>query len=219
MIRVFKVNNAPAILTGKGRARRNTDCVDYDADSDKYRSGQKKFQFDSRIYGDTTVKDLLKKNQHDKCCYCESRFASVAYGDVEHFRPKAYSINKKSAKRVYPGYYWLCYEWTNLLFSCEICNRTYKKNYFPLISAAQRARNHNDNLGAERSFLVNPGHEDPREHIRFNGDAPTGITNRGTVTIGFLGLDRSALTEDRLKLLDYPSLPTSLRHRPPLELL
>jgi hypothetical protein len=55
----------------------------------EYRSGTKLFDFDGTLYGAVSVKKALRKAQHDKCAFCESKIAHVAYGDVEHFRPKA----------------------------------------------------------------------------------------------------------------------------------
>ena len=43
----------------------------------------------------------------------------VAYGDVEHFRPKS-------------KYWWLAYCYENYLYSCQMCNQRYKKAEFPI---------------------------------------------------------------------------------------
>jgi hypothetical protein len=75
--------------------------------------------FDANIYADRNeIRPVLEKLFFGKCWYCEWKPTRNDW-DVEHFRPKA---------RVYEdphhqGYYWLCYEWTNLYMSCQYCNQ------------------------------------------------------------------------------------------------
>jgi len=73
--------------------------------------------FDSKIW--KAAKKQLKAESHGKCAYCEAPVASVAHGDVEHFRPKSV-------------YWWLAYCYDNYLYSCQICNESYKGNEFPI---------------------------------------------------------------------------------------
>lgn len=86
-------------------------------------------------YDVTNVRDTLYQRQHKKCAFCENR-VGLANQPIEHFRPR------KGAWRNLPGqpreedpnrYWWLTWEWENLLFSCSRCNSTSRKgNYFPL---------------------------------------------------------------------------------------
>ncbi len=64
MIRIVKPAKAPAILTAKGRAKR-------DEHKAAYKRGDRSFAFDAKIYGHKTVKEALIKAQHDKCFLCE----------------------------------------------------------------------------------------------------------------------------------------------------
>ncbi|MBI5926699.1 MAG: hypothetical protein HY836_14005 [Aquabacterium sp.] len=66
------------------------------------------------------AKAQLKLESSNKCAYCEADTAAVAHGDVEHFRPKS-------------EYWWLAYCYDNYTFSCQICNQTYKSNFFPIV--------------------------------------------------------------------------------------
>jgi len=50
-------------------------------------------------------------------------------------------------------------------------------------------------------MLVDPAAEDPRDHIRFDGDAPYALTKRGQATIDRLNLRRGDLLERRQALL------------------
>ncbi len=69
------------------------------------------------------AKDQLLEESNDKCAYCEAPTAVVAWGDVEHYRPKS-------------RYWWLAYCYDNYLASCQLCNQKYKKAKFPLENSA-----------------------------------------------------------------------------------
>lgn len=55
------------------------------------------------------AKPQLLKESSGKCAYCETPTSVVAFGDVEHYRPKS-------------KYWWLAYCYDNYLASCQICN-------------------------------------------------------------------------------------------------
>jgi hypothetical protein len=139
---------------------------------------------DSSIWG--KAKDQLLKESKDKCAYCETPTAVVAYGDVEHFRPKS-------------TYWWLTYCYENYLVSCVICNQRYKKDHFKIVNAAIASpivtnastdveltnmaatltvdpvndldgmplQNLINEMNAEYALLVNPYYEDPAEYIAY----------------------------------------------------
>ena len=201
MIRISRPSKAPKSLITKGGAQTAKDCAAYDADPAAYQSGKKSISVDRDIYGAKAVKSALMKAQHSKCCFCERKITPSDYGHVEHFRPKG-SVRQNCTSKIEPlGYYWLAYTWSNLLVSCAICNTTYKGVQFPLRKPSKRARCHKDLIENEEPMLVDPASEDPREHIRFRGDAPDPQTPRGKTTIKVLGLDREpGLTEVRLRL-------------------
>lgn len=162
--------------------------------------------FDSGIYGDRVIKEKIRKDQHDKCAYCESYLPAITYGDVEHFRPKAYYQQEKEGKRSKTGYYWLTYDWENLLYSCEVCNRSYKKNLFPLVDVTKRADTPEKDMTKEQPVLINPMKENPEEFIGFHRHVTFGKGERGKQTIEILGLNRPELKstrEKRYKILEY----------------
>ena len=175
-------------------------CSTFELNPDPYRSGLEKFEIGSNIYNHETVKDVLREAHHRKCCFCESVFEANTAADIEHFRPKAYSQQGKGSQKIYPGYYWLAYSWDNLFYCCPICNRSHKKNYFPLRAQGMRARCHLDDLSLEEPLLLNPsGPMDPRDHIHFYKEVAIGVTEAGETTIDIVGLNRSSLSEERLK--------------------
>jgi len=200
MIRIVKPAKTPKILTTKGAEQTRKDCTAYDKNPADHRTGKKKFRINRRVYGDADVKDTLLRAQHDKCCYCETKFRHSSPGAVEHYRPKG-AVKQASGQSIeYPGYYWLAYDWNNLLVICESCNR-HKGYCFPLMDNNARARSHHDDIAIEQPLLINPTLEDPRDHIRFRGDAPEPLTEIGRITIQYLGLRRAHLEEDRRERL------------------
>lgn len=75
--------------------------------------------FEFKAYKRGDVKAALYKDFFDKCAYCESRYATTAPVDVEHFRPKG----RVKGDDTHPGYWWLAMRWENLLPACIFCNR------------------------------------------------------------------------------------------------
>src|SRR6266511_3690577 len=146
MIRIEKPAKPPRILTTKGAAQTQNDCAAYDASPADYHSGKKTLSIDSKIYGAKSVKNALLRAQHNKCCYCESKFRHTSYGAVEHYRPKGSVKQAPGLKEEYPGYYWLAYDWNNLLVSCERCNTSHKGNLFPLMDNNTRTRSHHGDI-------------------------------------------------------------------------
>lgn len=72
------------------------------------------------ILGDwKKMKPFLQLDSFDKCGYCEAPTAGVAWGDVEHFRPKSI-------------YWWLAVCVDNYVYACQICNQKYKSDDFPI---------------------------------------------------------------------------------------
>lgn len=203
MIRIIRPTTAPKGFREKGSAQKRKDCRDYGVSGKAYRSGKKKFDDKRTIYASKEVKEILSKAQHNKCCYCEKRFRAAINLAVEHFRPKSAVRQSRKLKEQCPGYYWLAYEWSNLLLSCQDCNSCWKGTLFPLANPKQRARTHLQNISIERPLLISPlTTPSPRNHIRFRLDDAEPHTVKGRITIDVLGLRRPALREDRLEKLD-----------------
>lgn len=195
MNKLHKSTNIPEILTTKGIALR-------DALIKEVKSGKKRLSFDKDVYAGKSVKEQLKNEQNAKCAYCE-RYFNGDFGAVEHFRPKAgYTIlYKGKGKLIQPGYYWLAYDWNNLLYSCSECNTSYKKNWFPLLDEAKRDIASKD-ISEEEALLINPASEEPGDFIEFHQHiivAKDGNA-KGKTTIDVLKLNgRMDLVERRRK--------------------
>lgn len=162
-----------------------------------------KYEFKSSVYGGKHVKEALKRIQHDKCCFCEAKLSHVSHGDVEHFRPKAGWIQADGDALSRPGYWWLAYDFSNLYLSCQLCNQSYKRNYFPLGRAGKRAKSPSDELTSERALIIDPGRENPARHLIFHQEVavPRDGSKKGAETIKRTGLNRPALVGERLSHL------------------
>ena len=178
------------------------------------------------------ITDLYKKYKHvffkidenffGKCIYCESLITSTHPGDVEHFRPKGgvtdidnkpIKIMKNGIEVDHPGYYWLAYELSNLLPSCEDCNRLSSGNSegktigkwkkFPV--NGRNAIKPKDEAN-EEPLLINPVIEDPEQYLeidRLGFLHPKNSIERGQTCIMVFGLnDRPSLVDERKRVYE-----------------
>ncbi len=141
------------------------------------------------------IKPELQAAFKNKCAYCESRLEITAHFEIDNFRPKGGTVGNDG--EFYPEhYFWLAYEWNNLIPCCPACNR-YKRNIFPLKNEQNRAP-----VGAvgqplldEGALLIDPCVDQPEEHLKFllTGEVEP-LTEKGSVTIKTLALNRKELT-------------------------
>lgn len=212
MIRIEKPV-APAVLIDKGRIAARDLCSSFDASPAAYRSGVKTFEFDRTLYAAAAVKEALRDCQSWKCAFCESHYHHIAYGDVEHLRPKASYKQRDADALKRPGYYWLAYDWTNLFGACQLCNQQFKRNLFPLRDGRRRARTHRHSIANEEPLLIDPSAKDPADYIGFREEYAYAIDEcaEGACTIEVLGLNREALVEQRRDRLENLKALTLLR--------
>lgn len=121
---------------------------------------------------------------HGKCAYCESPIAADQPGDIEHFRPKneiktsngqVEMINTDSGPKPHPGYYWLAYNWRNLLPACRDCNSVTEKktggrhigkgNQFP-VKGFRATRPGEEQK--EVPLLIHPVFQNPEEYLEMD---------------------------------------------------
>lgn len=110
------------------------------------------------------AKDLWRA-QHRKCCYCEHRIPP-SFNDVEHHRPKA-RANRLPGSTETHGYWWLAFTWTNLLFACAACNRSRKRDQFPLGVGSAALAPKQLPPGKEVPLLLDPAEVNGVDHIEF----------------------------------------------------
>lgn len=159
---------------------------------------------------------------HGKCAYCEAKFVLDQTGEVEHFRPKGQVLDgdgklvfvKSGSTDVpHPGYYWLAYDWRNLLPSCNKCNNMTKTSQGTWIGKGARfpvkgawASKPGDEAH-EEPMLIHPVLDDPEKYLQF--DEHTGLISardeneKGKAVIKIFGLnDREGLPEARRNVYD-----------------
>jgi len=157
------------------------------------------------------VRKKLRDLYYQKCAYCESKEHKP---EVEHYRPKKNVAEDNS----HPGYYWLCYEWSNLLPSCHNCNtENGKRTQFPIegkrISLPsfdennkldmEKCKAYNSLLIDEQALLFHPEIDHPEKFFRFNKKGKIeGIGNRAIKTVEICDLNRDNLLYNRKKVVD-----------------
>lgn len=167
---------------------------------------------------------LIEKVFNEKCAYCENRLVG-SYFDAEHFRPKAEVHCKNMGKWQqvkaldelgnlidHPGYFWLAYNWKNLVPSCKKCNSgSGKQNKFPV--SKQHIFVHHSTTGSPQKYLdpknldaledpllLNPYEDDPKNHLIFGEVGIVAAQNnseKGKHSIEVYDLSRDDLARDR----------------------
>jgi len=163
------------------------------------------------------VKPFLEKIYNNKCCYCERNDVGGVDLQVEHFRPKKKPKECEKTTNHF-GYYWLGYEWTNLLLCCSTCNNL-KSNSFPIQEEKNRIneptfkKNNELNLDDckssslilinEKSLIFNPEIDNAFEHFIFDNQCfIKGLTIKGKITIEILKLNDNSLLKARNKIVN-----------------
>lgn len=175
---------------------------------------------------DDRWKNAVAEAQDSLCAWCTRKPSDGGSDGVfDHVRPKAEVHRKVGAKGrevgplkkvrdrnylpeppVRPGYYWRAYDPENLVFCCDKCNRSWKKNLWPVkpFQGPWKAPNPGEK---EEELVLDPfdASFDPLAHFRF-GDMGVMIARqndeRAEATIETLGLDRQSLCDERRKVYD-----------------
>jgi hypothetical protein len=160
------------------------------------------------------MKQVIFDAFHGKCAYCESKIAADQPGDVEHYRPKRGVTDERDQPVMitssngtvaeHPGYYWLAYDWRNLLPCCSKCNRPFrtalgtlagKWNRFPVKDFRATKSGEEER---EQPLLLNPLLGRPEEHLTVDRTGVIGWkTAEGRACVDLLLLNREALVEAR----------------------
>ena len=115
------------------------------------------------------VVEALQAIYNGKCAYCED-FTST---EIEHYRPKSRTMYFPK----HGGYFWLCYEWSNLIPSCHECNKS-KSFEFPIkhqhvrlsdcytdqVLDLKKCVAHQAPLIGESPYLLHPEIDEPSEY-------------------------------------------------------
>lgn len=155
----------------------------------------------------------LKIIYNNNCAYCER------YGEnytVDHFRPK----DSVAEDKTHSGYYWLGYEWSNLIYVCDDCNEKHKRTKFPISKTrvADLAFNNITEItdliklfknlnSTEEPLLLNPEEDDfdPLDYIEIDRNGfchPVKKNIRADKTIKDCGIDRPELNSERNSVME-----------------
>ena len=157
---------------------------------------QKRYDFPFNSEVDGQLKPILHNIFHGKCGYCEIKIESSQDGVIDRFRPHDGVRDKTD---YFPDlYWWLVYEWENLIYSCKECNQ-YKANYFPI--KGKRAKSKSDDIEKEGKLLLNPCIDEPRNHLIFDKGEIISESDEGFQTIELLNLNRTSLVSKRNKAI------------------
>lgn len=185
-------------------------------------------------YGNTAsrVIDVLNECYYYKCGYCERRYKL----DVEHYRPKGevrdlnneiIKVKNSVGKLIaHPGYYWLGYEWSNLIPACISCNRDGGKNSkFPNLNGylveppmkdnvleTDKCKLDFNDLKNEKPMMIHPEEDNIGAMFQFEIDKDKkGIEiigndaeGRGEATILICQMNRTEIRMDRLEYVIQP---------------
>lgn len=201
-----------AWITKAEKARQKA-IEDFDA-------GTRPVPFKGEVWAELKV-FLLRVVFNGKCAYCDSKYDGTSFGAAEHFRPKGRVTEKKDGKdeivmengEPHPGYYWLAYDWHNLLPACDRCNSAEgKMNQFPIKKRYVFSREEGPDSETldklEEPLLLHPYREDfdPDAHLLY-GDkgiiVPFESAGKediyGQAIINTCNLKREQLETDRYK--------------------
>ena len=168
---------------------------------------QERLRFDTELLH--RVRRDLSSMCRNKCAYCESSLDISGRDQIDNFRPKAGARGFEKTEYAPMHYWWLAYEWDNLLIACQICNQKYKRDFFPVEDESRRAEfgATGDDLLEEPSLLIDPCHDNPSDHLEFEeGGLVKELSKKGYVTIEILGLNRQELVERRKEVSSQLSL-------------
>jgi uncharacterized protein (TIGR02646 family) len=181
-------------------------------DSDIYRGKYDKLD---GTKGNEVIEKLVEY-YFKKCAYCED-YATIY---IEHYRPKGRVIKTKHG-----GYFWLCYEWSNLVPTCHECNKIGggKGDQFPIKNNQIEFKDclKNQDLDPnkvhatylnqlEEPFLLHPEIDEPKAFLSVEiADKNEGIAlkgldgknGRGEQTIKICNLNRESLLISRQDII------------------
>ncbi|MBN2807573.1 MAG: TIGR02646 family protein [Prolixibacteraceae bacterium] len=179
MIQITRIDKPEILISKEEKWKSTLEIALSEFLLNKSTSKRKKLDLAYSKYKHKQIKDSLRRMFSDKCAYCESHISHIGFGHIEHFHPKS----------KFPD---LCYDWDNLMLSCEICNgKEYKGDKFP--------------ESYESGPLINPVEENPDDFFYFEYDPYVGVANvipknnnkRAITTEEVLGLNRSELVKHR----------------------
>jgi hypothetical protein len=155
----------------------------------KRKEGRKQSRFDFSLKVDWLELGF------SKCAYCEQKLTPRTEITCR-YRPEAAARDWPSRREWPEHYWWVAFEWRNLLPLCPTCT-SLKRSFFPVKQRSQIDVPW-DELGKEGPRLIDPFTEDPAEFIGFDEHGRATPKNpRGDFMIRLLTLNRTELLTKR----------------------
>lgn len=190
-----------------------------------------KYWSDHNIWGE--LYPALSKLSGNKCWYTEAPDNSNEW-EIDHYRPKAKSINEKGKIIRYDGYWWLSYHWKNFRLAGSLVNKLRrdrftdndevygKGNFFPLEDVNSVGQPEDMDCDCERPLLIDPINPIDVTLISFdkNGEPYPTYNNddnplnykKAILSIKYYGLKHDPLDRGRSKVWSNCETVVSIAH-------
>ncbi|MBL4660110.1 MAG: AAA family ATPase [Alcanivoracaceae bacterium] len=177
----------------------NKDQINEYINSVHSKGGQRRAPHYQKIIENYKLQENLSANFNKACAYCE-RLTSQKEGSVTHHRPPGLAADKKGKTELL-NYVWLTYQWENLYWVCNRCERR-KSNKFFVRSHSQLhvGLSINELRKIESELFLDPCYHMVQQHILF---LPNGYlkpkSKAGSTTIDLFELNHIELQKSRIK--------------------
>ena len=184
---------APPIFNSAHRQQEEKKAIEFFT---KTLEERRKLKFAFKLFQHTEVMNALVALFHNKCAFCEQRFAGTLQLNVEHFRPKNGAVGL-DGKYSHDHYWWLAYEWFNIYPACADCDKS-KGPRFPVKGERAKIQASEAQIRSEDALLLDPCIDHPEDHLIFDrkGNVASS-TERGRASIEIFNLNRSFLVKRR----------------------
>lgn len=178
----------PSILSSPLLRKHMQGLLDYLRRSPSERARRRPPVADDIFYGGE-LHDAVAERCLRKCVFCESEEIQP---HVEHFRP--IQVREVDGSRRDDHYAWLTYEWDNLVYVCDYCQRA-RRDQFPTKGArAPYLASFAEVRRVERPLLLDPYRDPVERHFDFllTGHCRP-LTARGAATFAIVDLGSERL--------------------------
>jgi hypothetical protein len=205
LIHLVRPSEVPAYYSHERVVRFRAETEAFFRRSEKSRRQER---YDFPLYPERMYRDVMRDLSalsHGKCAYCETPITFPGNASLDRFRPKAGALGLDGDYST-EHYWWLAYEWMNILPCCLKCNK-YKGAKFPVEGRRAPTESPISELAKEKRLIIDPAADKPEEHLDFGDDGLVRpMSSAGDVTIATLELNRSDLVHHRRRVVEQTAL-------------
>ena len=183
----------PGLTTSAGPALAR--LREYDQRSHREKA-QRRWPIEDALVQTVEVVQALTVLGHGLCAYCESPTPTPL---VSRFRPaeEAASLDGRQVDRDH--YWWLAYEWDNLLPTCPVC-MSHKGKRFPVKGPRAIPAPGHGVPTTEDALFLDPCRDRPEGSLAYDDDGRVvPLDERAAAMIDGIGLNRADLVDDRAR--------------------